>query len=83
MIFHAKIGVWGRIYIHVTLYSYLIKREIILYLEKNYTLFGNLAIATLTSHTHVIYMLFTLYSLPIVRQISLLKKTSHLYCQQY
>ena len=32
----------------VKLYLYFIYREIVLFLEKNYTLFGNYAVATLT-----------------------------------
>ena len=41
MIFHTKI------YMQAILYSYFIYREIILYLDKNHTLFANLAVTTL------------------------------------
>ena len=50
MIFHAKIGILGE-YLYASHTVYFISKEIILYLEKNYTLFGNLAVATLNRTT--------------------------------
>ena len=46
-----KICIWGE-YLYVSHTLYFILREIILYLEKNYTLFGNLAVATLYRGIH-------------------------------
>ena len=48
MIFHANKWFWGK-YLYVNHTLYFIQRKIILYLDKNYTLFGNLAVATLHS----------------------------------
>ena len=45
---------WGRNYMQVVLYLYFIWREIVLNLDKNYTLFENLAVPTLLRVSFVI-----------------------------